>query len=260
MMTITRSALLFALLTTAGAHATIIGVEGFTYADGAINSLAGGTGWDRVGGTSAWGSSGSQILGGKLITDANVGAFREYGADEGASAVQATGQVFFQFSLTFGAAVANYAGLSSFDFGTEKVFFGRTFLGNFGIDETGVGNSLSGVAAQANTSYTLVGVLDFANDLLSLYINPDGLDVYDPTGPSGPGNTADVVRTGFTSTNWSTQIRIQSGDQGAGVAPVQWDNVTVATAPQDVGLQVPEPTTLGLLALGGLLSFARRRR
>jgi hypothetical protein len=96
MMTITRSALLFALLTTAGAHATIIGVEGFTYADGAINSLAGGTGWDRVGGTSAWGSSGSQILGGKLITDANVGAFREYGADEAASAVQATGQVFFQ--------------------------------------------------------------------------------------------------------------------------------------------------------------------
>jgi hypothetical protein len=172
----------------------------------------------------------------------------------------ATGIVFYRFELTLGATVANYAGLSSFDFGTEKVFFGRTYTNQLGIDESGVGTAHTGINATPNTTYTLIGVLDFNNDVLSLFVNPDSNDVYNTAAPSGGGNTADAIRTGFTSVNWSSQIRLQSGDQSAGTAPVAWDNVTVATTPGEVGLAVPEPSTVLLAGLAASVFFLRRRR
>jgi hypothetical protein len=244
------------LLSSTLAHGLVIGTEDFSYPDGGIDGRNGGTGWNRVGGTSSWFGP-ANVLGGALTTDNNAGGFRTYGADEAASAVQASGQVFYRLTLSFGDTVPNYAGISSFDFGTERIFFGRAFLNQLAIDESGVGVTLTGIAAQANTTYTLIGVIDFDNDLLSLFVNPTGADVYDPSNPSGVGNTAQAIRTGFTSTNWSTRIRLQAGDVAG--APATWDNVTVATAPQDVGLAIPEPSAAAVLA-AGLLCFSRRRR
>jgi hypothetical protein len=241
------------------AHAAIIGFEDFNYTDGPISGKTGGTGWNVSGGTSDW-SGGANVGSGALVTDANVGAFREYGADENASAFMATGIIYYKFTLSIGATVPNYAGLSSFDFGSEKVFFGRTYTNQLGIDESGVGTTLTGITPQPNTTYTFIGIVDFNNDVLSLFVNPDGSDVYDPAAPTGAGNTADAIRTGFTSTNWSSQIRLQSGDQGTGVAPVSWDNVTVATAPADVGLAAPEPGSALLGMTAGAALLARRRR
>jgi hypothetical protein len=243
------------VLSSTLAHAAVIGFEDFNYADGGIDGRNGGTGWDRSGGVSAWFGT-ANVGGNALITDNNNGGFRTYGADETASAVQVTGQVFYRFTLSFGAGVPNYAGMSSFDFGAERVFFGRVFDSQIGIDESGIGQTLSGINADPNTTYTLIGVIDFDNDLLSLFVNPTGSDVYDPANPTGAGNTAEAIRTGFTSTNWSTRIRLQAGV--AAGTPATWDDVTVATAPQDVGL-VPEPASAAVLA-AGLLCFARRRR
>lgn len=243
------------------ASAAVIGSEDFSYPDGPINGRTGGTGWSVSGGTSDWSSSGNNVVSGKLVTSGNTGSFREYGANENASAFPGTGKIFYKFTLTFGSTVANYAGLSSFDFGSERVFFGRTYTNNLGVEQSGVGSAVTSIVAQPNTTYTLVGVLDFDNDRLSLFVNPDGADVYNPANPTaGANNTADAIYTTFTSTNWSSQIRLQSGDQGGGADTVNWDNIIVATAPGDVGLAVPEPASFGLLTLMGGLAMVRRRR
>ena len=99
---------------------TVAGRRGWIISDG----KSGGTNWNRIGGVSDWDGT-NNVLNGKLVTTAENGAFREYGGDELSSAVQATGQIFFRFTLTFGNGLPNYALLSSFESGTEKISFGR---------------------------------------------------------------------------------------------------------------------------------------
>ena len=121
-------------------QAAVIGFENFSYPDGSINGAAGGTGWNTAGGTSDWGGTPLVVSGG-LVTDgpatlpygshpvaspAYSSAYREYGGDESASAIQGVGRVCFKFSMTtpFDSVIPSYMGLSSFNFGTETVFFG----------------------------------------------------------------------------------------------------------------------------------------
>lgn len=246
-------------------QAAVIGFENFSYADGTINGAAGGTGWNTAGGTSDWGGT-PQVVSGGLVTDGPVAlpygshpvaspayssAYREYGGDEAASAIQGVGQVCFKFSMTtpYDSVIPSYMGLSSFDFGTETVFFGLVDNGfgssRWGIQEIGGAQTLSFTPPLSGATITLVGIVDYDHNVLSLFINPNGSDLYNPLNPlAGGNNTADVIQTGFTSSSWSTRLRVQSASPIVTAGTVTWDNLTVGTSPLDVGLAVPEPARI----------------
>jgi hypothetical protein len=143
------------------------------------------------------------------------------------------------------AGINQWAGLSSYDFGTERIFFGMpgqsTATRFFGIQ-----GAFSTIPVQANTDYRLVFGLDFDNDLLTLWVNPDGAD---------NASSYDFSQA-YAAGNWSTAIRLASGGDGTDPMPVTYDNLIVAT---DFATAVPEPSAGVLALLGGLL-IARRRK
>jgi hypothetical protein len=116
--------------------------------------------------------------------------------------------------------------MSSYDFGTERIFFGQPGgQGNFGIDESGVGSSLSSMPVVPGQTYRLIAALDFDNDLLSLWVDPGLGDFSNP-----------VVTRGYGGGNWSTAVRLGSGGNST-----YWDNLVVATEWTDLGLPAPAP-------------------
>lgn len=235
--------------------AVIIGSEDFTYPNGNIANLSGGTGfnydnfdkavtafpsdWDNAFNTPT-------ISGNALITN-NNGAKREYngtvegaggGANDGqddherSGAIRAAGRVFYKFTCTRGAGIA-WSGLSSYDFDTERVFFGVP--GGNGVSgqlEWGVqGNGQtyrSGVPADTNT-HTFVAVLDFDRDFIGIWVDPGVTDFYDPANGS---NSADAGGL-YTATNWSTAVRLAS----SGNANTTWDDLSIVTTPVEAGLK-----------------------
>lgn len=274
------AAVVLATVGAGAAPAGIIGTEDFAYADGPIAGQTGGTGFDydnttendpfigHTGTTSDWTNVGGtpQVQSGALTTDGSNSAKREYngptegvtGTDERYGAINQDGSrdahiVFYAVDMTRAAGNSAWGGMSSYDFGAERIFFGvpggEAGTDRIGIQESGVGTDYGSIYLTDGQTYRMVAVLDFDNDLLGLFVDPDGSDYWDPaTG----ANTADVTR-GYTNTNWSTAVRLGSGSL------VTWDNLVVATAPEDVGL-LPEPATLALLAVGGLGLALKRRR
>lgn len=237
--------------------AALIGFDDFGYPDGPISGQNGGTGWNYGSpGSAAW-TGNATVSGGDLVTGGGTNAFRDYGTGGGSSAFQGTGIVYFRFEFTLGGALPNYFGLSGTDFGAERIKFGRPWLaGTFGVEfDNGGGWTSYGssIAIDPNGTYTLIGVLDFDNDQLALFVNPGAGAFYDPT--SGANNAQ--AGGAYTLSNWSTGIRFESGGGGDDVA---WHEVTIGTAPADVGLlAIPEPSVLALAGLG-LLALAARRR
>ena len=167
-----------------------------------------------------------------LYTGTNFGASRAYGADETNSAFYGSGMLFFRVTTLLGATVPSVAGMSSLDFGTEQVFFGRVTNTTFGISEPAFGTrALTSVTPSPNSTYTLVGVLDFDHRRLSLFVNPTVADFYN----TSDGSSSAAVSKEFQSWgNWSSQVRLLSSADGANVG---WDGLEVASGPADVGLQ-----------------------
>jgi hypothetical protein len=213
------------------APATIIGVEPFVYADGPIAGQSGGTFWDwqnivpanHTGTNSDWNNvSGTPaVASGRLVTD-NNSARREYnGANEFNGAVNEDNihkQVYYRVTLSTGATLPSFAGMSSYEFGVERVFFGKRFgEPNFGIEVPGGLATNSTTPVATNTTYTLVARLDFDDNLVRLYVNPD-LSQEEPS-------TA-AVSASYTDTFSSTAVRLASGAGGA----VTWDDLVVASS------------------------------
>lgn len=231
----------------------VIGRENFTYADGPIAGKTGGEGFDRdnstannafighTGTTADWDNVGGtpQVSGGRLITS-NSSAKREfdgpgeglntdeyYGAINGDAAANAKA-VYFRFSMTRDAAVT-WSGLSSYDFGNERILFGVPNVANpasgkreFAIHILGgaeASYNYSGIVPVAGLTYTLVGKLDFANQVLKLWINPD---LSQPEASNVP-----VVTRSYTAGNWSSALRFGSGSDTNGAAI--WDDLCAAT-------------------------------
>lgn len=257
-----------ALITTGllpvASHAAVIGTESFDYADGNIAGQTGGTGWDYertdeaeapAQTASNWNDTfgGAQVVGSALVTSGS-GAHREFGgitegtgsdSNEREGAFRGDGAMFF--TVTYTPTTANqWGGVSSLDFGAERIFWGAPGGdpgGNFfGIDESGVGQTVSAIPVMTGQTYTLIGMLDFDNDLLGLWVNPDLTDT---------ATSYDVSRA-YTGGNWSSALRLASGHTTI------WDDLKVGTSFADVA-PVPEPS-VSLLGLAGAALLTRRRR
>ncbi len=273
-----RFPLLFAALLAAAfaspAQAVLVGFDGFSYANGPIAGQTGGTGWayeryDEPGApaqsASNWDAltGAPQVTGGVLVTNGTA-AKREFGgpgtgstspSNEREGAFQGSGVVYFSVSYSVDTLFANgtsqWGGLSSYDFGSERLFFGMvsqsTSTRMFGIQISGGANALSTIPITAGTLYTLVAAVDFDSDLVKLWVNPNGADF-----DSGLTSSADVSLA-YTGTNWSTAVRLAS----AGGANVSWDNLRVTTTFAEA---VPEPSVALTACMTGMLAFLRRRR
>lgn len=233
----------------------LVGTETFTYADGPIANQSGGTGfnydnfdkavttfssdWDVTGGT--------PTIAGNALTTNGAGTKREYnGTVEGAGgagndgqndhersgAVRGVGRVFYRFKITRGAGVS-WSGASSYDFNTERVFFGVPG-GNgpsggleFGLSGNGA-NYFTGVPADTAT-HTIVAVLDFDKHFIGMWLDPTVNDYYDPMDGSNSTDAGGV----YSPTNWSTAVRLASSAGGT----TTWDDLSVALDPVNVGLR-----------------------
>ncbi|MCW1924392.1 hypothetical protein OKA05_17630 [Luteolibacter arcticus] len=248
-------------------QAALIATENFDYADGSVVGQAGGTGWtyertDEAGAPlqtpSNWNNEFGthQIVSSALVTNGG-GVRREFGgvtegagsaSNEREGAFRGTGTMFFSVSYT--PTTGNqWAGVSSYDFSgenAEKIFWGAPGGANggnfFGIDAVGDGQTNSTIPVVTGQTYVLIGMLDFDNDLLGLWVDPDANDTV---------VSHDVSRA-YTGGNWSTSLRLASGNQ------VTWDNLKVGTSFADV-LPIPEPSA-SLLGLAGAALLVRRRR
>lgn len=266
------------LALAASASAEIIGVEQFDYPDGIIAGHSGGTFWDYKNfaptGHDATASDWDNFTGapvvtnGRLVTD-NSSAKREYNgpgegfppSDEADGAVNDPASVpssvaktvYYRVTFTTGATLPSFISVSSSDFGTDIVSFGVSMdqpndnKFSFRIHPLSfIFNS--GTLAAPNTNYTLVTKLDYANNVASLYLNPD-LN-------AAEGSVPPLLTTSnFTATHWSTAVRLASGTGGA----VTWDDLVVATTWDDLGTVVTTTadTDDGSLnpALGGGVSL-----
>lgn len=259
----------------------IVGVEDFSYTDGSIDTQSGGSGfnYDNFDGavtttSSDWDVTGGAptVVSGALVTiDSSakrefngniegVGGAGNDGQDdhERSGAARGNGIVFYSVDLTRSSS-AVWSGLSAYDFGSERIFFGVTggeaATDTIAIDAKGFGETAGSISLLDGQTYRLVAVLDFNNDALGLFVDPDPSSAF--WNPTNGTNNADVTRE-YTGTNWSTAVRLGSGGEAT------WDNLTVGlNDPTNVGLlaaaPIPEPATalFGGLALLGLL---RRRR
>ncbi len=250
-----------AILLISPAAAEIIGVEQFDYPDGAIAGRNGGTFWNYKntvptgysGAASTWDAliATPQVTAGRLVTSGNAAAKREYrGATETEGAVNDLNnakKVFYRVSVTTGPSVtpADYFGISSMDFGSEKLYFGkRGGSTTWGVEEVGVGGTNGSVAftIQPNTTYTLVVQVDFANDFIRLFVNPD------LNGPElGIGSAA--ASRDYFGTNWSTAVRFAAG------TAVTWDDLVIATNWDDLGTVVTTTADEDNGNLGGSVSL-----
>lgn len=216
---------------TAGAAAGASGGSGFDFDNTEANdAFIGHTGttsdYDDVFGTSTF-------SGGKLLT-LNSGLKREFngpgegvvangdewsGRFNGDPASSASQVLYFRADLTRSAGTT-WSGISAYDFGTERTFIGVVDAPNpgsgnreFSIGAPAAAPVYTGISPVPGVTYTLVCKIDFNNDLLSLWINPD-LEGAEP---------APVATTPFVLTNWLTAVRLASG----GTDAAAWDNLVV---------------------------------
>ena len=239
-----------------GGNLAIIGSDPISYADGPIANASGGSGFDfdnttngnsfigHTGIPSNWDndSGNPQVLNGKIVTQQS-GARREFNSNQVTGQVNGDGStsskiVYLRADVTIGADVT-FTGLSSYDFGAEKVFAGVPTEPNpvsgkkeFALTGPGLdGGALeyTGVEAVVGQTYTLVVKVDYVADIASIFVNPN-LAGAEPT----PLKTAP-----WTSGNWTTALRVASG--GAGT--VAWDNIVAAREWSGLNAFPTGPTT-----------------
>jgi hypothetical protein len=214
-----------------GLAAGATGGSGFDFDNTEVNdAFIGHTGtfsdYDDVFGT-------SNFSGGKLLTQES-GIKREFnGPGEGVvvngdewsgrfngDPLSSNSQVlYFRADLTRGAA-STWSGINAYDFGTERTFIGVVDIPNpvsgnreFAIGAPAAAPVYTGIRPIPGRNYTVVCKIDFNNDLLSLWVNPD-LEGAEP---------APLATTPFVLTNWLTAVRLASG----GSDPTAWDNLVV---------------------------------
>jgi hypothetical protein len=241
------------LLATAGsASAAIVAADDFNaYPDGSIVGQGAGTGW-----SSSWikqGNGVATVAEGKVTTN-DEGVRRSF------PTIQATGVVYYGVDMTFNADAAStsrYAGISSMDFGSERIKFGKTWSEtNFSFDGHN-GSHSTGITIVPGVTYRIVASIQWdtsgGNGKLKMWVNPDLAD-YDIVLGTG---SADASTSYGSSGNWNDGIRLASG--GSGIANVTYDNLIIASSFAEAAA-IPEPNGIVAFAVAGMALLQRRGR
>lgn len=260
--------ILATLGTTHTSRADLIGFDGFDYRGSSMNGQEGGAFWGYQNvtpaghkvGMSDWdnapGFGSTSISSGGLLYTGDSGVIREYSgptvADETKGAVNTVSvakKVYYRVTFTRGSG-ATWCGVSSFDFGTERLFFGLypDGTGKFSIydQNTYTRLALSTVDVAVGQTYTLVAKLDYAAGNVTLYVNPD-------VSQSEASNTP-VATASYSATTWSTAVRLGSGSSGF----VTWDNLAVATTWESLrSYEVTNLNADGIGSLRAIMALAR---
>ncbi len=227
------AAAVVAFVCAGAAQAAVIGSEGFAYGDGPIAGQTGGTGFDydntsatHTGTVSDWDNAfgAPNVSGGTLVTSGS-GAYREYNGptegvgseasptDERLGAFRGTRVTYYKFTYNT-STTGDWAGLSAFDFGAEKMFFGKPGGDKFAVQQSGVGTTYSTVTVVPNQTYTLVVEQNYDRDRATIWIDPGAAD-----------KTSPDARRAFTISNWNSKIRLASGGSNTTI----YDDLVIAT-------------------------------
>lgn len=232
---------------TATGPADLIGTDDFSGANGPIagrnlgeffdfdNSTSDDPFLGHEGPRSDWNNvEGAPAIANQQLVTQNSSAKREYNAvSEARGAISQAADrgakvVYYKFRMKRSAG-AEWSGLSSLDFNTERILFGVPGTANpaSGQREFGIhvlnspgfdGHSYSGITPVANQEVLMVAKIDFTGDLLSLWKDPD---LSQPEISQPP-----IATRPYTSASPSTAVRFGSG----GSASTTWDDLVVGTS------------------------------
>ena len=248
----TWAALLFFYCAILPSSGEVIGIDNFTYNEGSnLFAQRGGYGWDwnnelqgHTNSNSDWANLGGSVTisSGKLRMTGNAATRREYnGPEEGFNGVEHIGAiqggstvfardsvVYYRIDITQSVGVTS-SRISSLDFGAERVYAelssGEIAVGIIGASDFEKVRATFSTLTPEET-YTIVVKVDFADDYLSLWVNPD---LNQLEGAPGTRLGPTLFRR-YTGTNWSTSLGLSS--QGTGITT--WDNVVVANRWEDL--------------------------
>jgi len=257
-------------------QAALIAYEGFDYSAGTPltgGAPTGGTGWAAGWnqGSKKWGVITSGLsYPGLVVTGNNVGGKFENGADDRPGAARtlstsiSSGTFYvsalfrtsgfegnnYAYSLFLrNATVVSTAGSFGFRYDTSRPV-GQQYVPVIAGSSNVNGNPLvlaSAVTGVANDSTNLlVARVNMTLGTIAVFVNPTvGLTEPTPTMSAAFVNTSPINSAGV----YGWQRTEQS-----------WDEIRIGNTFADVTPMIPEPASLGLLVLGGLMTLSRRRR
>ena len=226
--------------------------EPFTYADGSLTNVSGGL-WTTHSGTAT-----PILVSGNQVTGMSAGATSREDSNRLLDATYSTGVLFAGFDLTLSSTPVGSAYFAHFKDSTTSGFRGRVFLGaptsaGFRIGlENDAGDNGATVAFTSDltlgATYRVVLGYDTAARTSRLWVN---------NSVEGTPTLADATAPTFLAIT-SFALR-QGASTPAAYTGLDLDNLNVATDFTSA-YTVPEPSTIVLTVLGGLLGLLALRR
>ncbi len=267
------SALAVALSAVGSAQATVIASDNFTNpgyvtgttwpADDLRGQNALGTGF-----TGKWVNDPTTYAGITITSPGNLGRPHNNGVNAGVYAnfsspiTLSSGQLYVSFDVSSATALnGTRVDLISNHNAASNAYIGTQFSlgGPFGISTAssiGAASALTGIATSG--AHKIVGVLDYTNHKVSLFVDPAAGSFYSTTGANDAAASATWTPVSPVTFNGLGFIENYSD-----VATFR--NLVVASAASDVGLRaapIPEPAAwaMMLVGVGAIGGMTRRRR
>lgn len=226
------SAILVVMMMTPATRADVVASDSFTYPDGPLGNQNDGIGWAIPWYTASNPDGGWEVTSGAVYTES-----RPYSSYCGRwyNNPAATPQMFISVDLILPAVVDINDTIGIYLY--QGANFTSLAIGKpLGAVDFELGASSwvpTGVAANPNTTYRLVGVYDISNARDALWINPDAFDYYNPATGANSADASVPYNPGHVGALYMIAYA-PSGGQKSGVG---FDNLIIANTPDAVGLR-----------------------